>query len=52
MRKTNPIQIVKTRGQKDVFLKEGCSSDTIPDWASDDAIFANASNLRESFSKR
>ena len=50
MRKTNPIQIVKTRGQKDVFLKEGCSSDTIPDWASDDAIFANASNLRESFS--
>lgn len=50
MRKTNPIQIVKTRGQKDVFLKEGCNSDTIPDWVSDEAIFANASNLRESFS--
>ncbi|MGM9763010.1 MAG: S8 family peptidase [Candidatus Cryptobacteroides sp.] len=49
MEKTNPIQLVKTRGQSDVFLKEGGGGNNVPSWATDDAIMTNASSLRESF---
>lgn len=49
MEKTNPIQLVKTRGQSDVFFKEGGGGNNVPSWATDDAITTNASSLRESF---
>lgn len=49
MEKTNPIQLVKTRGQSDVFLKEGGGGNNPPSWATADAIMTNALSLRESF---
>ena len=49
MEKKNPIQLVKTRGQYDVFLKEGGGGSNPPSWATDDAIKTNALSLRESF---
>lgn len=50
MEKTNPIQLVKTRGQSDIFFKEGGGGNNVPSWATDDAIMTNALSLRESFS--
>lgn len=49
MKKTNPIQLVKTRGSVDVFLKEGGGSKKYPSWATEESIMTNAISLRESF---
>ena len=47
--KNLPIQFVQTRGERDVFLKEGGGSDELPKWVTDAAIERNASVMRASF---
>lgn len=45
MDKTRPIQMVKTRGEQDLFKKEGAGSSTLPKWATPAAIHENAINI-------
>ena len=47
--KNLPIQFVQTRGEQDIFLKEGGGSDELPKWVTNAAIERNASVLRSSF---
>jgi hypothetical protein len=44
-----PIQFVQTRGERDVFLKEGGGSGELPKWVTNAAIESNASVMRSSF---
>lgn len=45
MAKTLPIQLVKTRGEQDVFLKEAGGSDELPSWVTTEIIHDNAQRL-------
>lgn len=45
MAKTLPIQLVKTRGEQDVFLKEAGGSDELPSWVTTEIILDNAQRL-------
>lgn len=47
--KNLPIQFVQTRGERDVFLKEGGGSDELPKWVTNEAINHNVAVMRESF---
>lgn len=44
MAKTLPIQIVKTRGEQDIFKKEAGGSD-LPDWIDEQTIRTNSENI-------
>ena len=45
MAKTLPIQLVKIRGDRDIFLKEAGGSDELPSWTSVQEIRTNAVSL-------
>lgn len=45
MAKTLPIQLVKIREDKDIFLKEAGGSDELPSWTSEHEIHSHAVNL-------
>lgn len=49
MSKNLPIQFVETRGEQDVFLKEGGGNSEPPKWVTNDTIERNAVTLRRSF---
>lgn len=51
MPKNLPIQYVETRGEQDIFLKEGGGDNKLPKWATLDAITRNVETLRNSISK-
>lgn len=50
MERNLPIQLVETRGEQDVFLKEGFGNDELPDWATSESISQNASIMRDTLS--
>jgi len=48
MKKELPIQLVETRGDQDLFHKEGFGDNELPAWATDESISQNASAIRSS----
>jgi hypothetical protein len=48
MPKNLPIQFVETRGEQDVFLKEGGGSSELPKWVTTEIITRNVTNMRAS----
>lgn len=45
MAKTLPIQIVKTRGNQDIFKKEAGGGEELPDWVNEQTIKANSTRI-------
>jgi hypothetical protein len=45
MDRTRPIQLVKTRGEQDLFKKEGSGSSALPSWVTAQDIQENAKNI-------
>jgi hypothetical protein len=45
-----PIQLVKTRGEQDMFWKEGMGDNKLPKWATQATITAHAGVMMETFS--
>ena len=51
MPKSLPIQYVETRGEQDVFLKEGGGDNKLPKWATPEAIDRNVETLSKTISR-
>lgn len=49
MLKNLPIQFVETRGEQDVFLKEGGGGSELPKWVTQDTIQKNIASIRKAF---
>lgn len=47
--KTLPIQKIQTRGEQDIFLKEGGGSNELPDWATKEMILEHAGRMNAAF---
>lgn len=47
--KTLPIQKIQTRGEQDIFLKEGGGNNELPDWATKETILEHAGRMNAAF---
>ena len=48
--KNLPIQFVETRGERDLFLKEGMGDNSLPAWSTEESLVAHAGIMENTFS--
>lgn len=48
--KNLPIQFVETRGERDLFLKEGMGNNSLPAWSTEESLVAHVGIMENTFS--